>query len=62
MIYLRQKFEEDEVVLLDADFANSSEVKVVNQTPRRLYTTVTGDGKDTWDVMTYRLTKINLLK
>ena len=45
-----------QVVGLDKDLANSSEVTVVRQTPKRLYTTVTGDGKNEWDVMTYRLT------
>jgi hypothetical protein len=45
-----------QLVVLDKDLANSSEVIVVKQTPKRLYTTVTGDGKNEWDVMTYRLT------
>ena len=45
-----------QLVGLDKDLANSSEVTVVRQTPKRLYTTVTGDGKNEWDVMTYRLT------
>ena len=45
-----------QVVGLDKDLANSSEVTVVRQTLKRLYTTVTGDGKNEWDVMTYRLT------
>jgi hypothetical protein len=45
-----------QLVGLDKDLANSSEVTVVRQTPKRLYTTVTGDGKNEWDVMTCRLT------
>ncbi len=45
-------------VTLDKDLANSSEVIVVKQTPKRLYTTVTSDGKNEWDVMTYRLTTL----
>ena len=45
-----------QIVVLDKDLANSSEVIVVKQTPKRLYTTVTGDGKNEWVVMTYRLT------
>ena len=45
-----------QIVVLDKGLANSSEVIVVKQTPKRLYTTVTGDGKNEWDVMTYRLT------
>ena len=45
-----------QLVGLDKDLANSSEVTVVRQTPKRLYTTVTSDGKNEWDVMTYRLT------
>lgn len=45
-----------QVVGLDKDLGNSSEVTVVRQTPKRLYTTVTSNGVDEWDVMTYRLT------
>ena len=45
-----------QLVGLDKDLTNSSEVTVVRQTPKRLYTTVTSDGKNEWDVMTYRLT------
>ena len=43
---------------LDKDLANSSEVTVVRQTPKRLYTTVTSNGIDEWDVTTYRLTAL----
>ena len=49
-----------QLVGLDKDLANSSEVTVVRQTPKRLYTTVTSDGKNEWDVMTYRLTVLQL--
>ena len=45
-------------VRLDKGFANSSIVEVVRQTPKRMYTTVT-NGKNEWDVMTYRLTPFN---
>ena len=45
-----------QIVVLDKGLANSSEVIVVKQTPKRLYTTVTGNGKNEWVVMTYRLT------
>ena len=45
-----------QIVVLDKDRSNSSEVIVVKQTPKRLYTTVTVNGKDFWDVMTCRLT------
>ena len=45
-----------QLVGLDKDLANSSEVTVVRQTSKRLYTTVTSNGIDEWDVMTYRLT------
>lgn len=50
---------EGQRVILDNDRSNRSEVTVVNQTPKRLYTTVTGNGIDKWDVMTYRLTIID---
>jgi len=45
-----------QLVGLDKHLANSSEVTVVRQTPKGLYTTVTRDGKNEWDVMTRRLT------
>ena len=54
---LRELFTRGQKVHLDIDRANTSIVKVVSQTPQRLYTKVTDDD-DTWDVMTYRLTEI----
>ena len=42
-------------VVLDGDMSNSCTVTVVRQTPNRMFTTVTGNGEDTWDVMTRRL-------
>ena len=53
---LSETFEIGETVQLDKGFANSSMVKVLDQTSKKLYTTVT-DGFDIWVVMTYRLTK-----
>lgn len=50
------KFQKDEVVILDEGFANSSEVTVIRQTVNRLYTEVK-IYKEPWDVMTKRLTK-----
>jgi hypothetical protein len=47
-----------QTVGLDMDLANSSKVRVVRQTPKRLYTTVTVDGEYCWEVMTYRLTSL----
>jgi len=38
-----------QLVVLDKDLANSSEVTVVGQTPKRLYTTVTSNGICEWD-------------
>jgi hypothetical protein len=43
-------------VILDGDMQNSCKVTVVRQTPNRMFTTVSGNGEDTWDVMTRRLT------
>ena len=56
---MNKKFSKGEIVGLDKDLANSSEVEVVSQTPKRMYTTVTaiGGGVVNWEVMTYRLTK-----
>ena len=45
-----------QLVELDKDFANSSMVEVVTQTPMRLYTRVKAPNGYEWDVMTYRLT------
>jgi WD40 repeat protein len=42
-------------VVLDKDLGNTSEVTVISQTPKRLYTTITSNGVESWDVMTYRL-------
>lgn len=47
-----------QLVRLDKGRANSSIVTVVKQTPKRVYTRVT-NGKNEWDVMTYRLTPCN---
>ena len=54
---LTELFEVGEEVVLDEKYANSSKVKVVYQSPNRLFTTVKG-GDSQWDVMTTRLTKI----
>lgn len=42
-------------VILDDYMANSCIVTVVRQTPNRMFTTVSGNTEDTWDVMTRRL-------
>ena len=55
---LRALLTTGQLVGLDKDLANSSEVTVVRQTPGRLFTTVTGDGENEWDVMTIRLTAL----
>ena len=46
----------EQLVELDKEFANSSIVEVVTQTPMRLYTRVKAPNGYEWDVMTYRLT------
>ena len=45
-----------QLVELDKEFANSSIVEVVTQTPMRLYTRVKAPNGYEWDVMTNRLT------
>lgn len=51
------KYEIGEVVILDKEYANTSDVIVVAQSePNRVFTTVS-NGSDEWDVMTGRLTK-----
>lgn len=46
----------EQLVELDKEFANSSIVEVVTQTPMRLYTRVKAPDGYEWDVMTDRLT------
>jgi len=54
---LKRELEPGQIVWLDKDRHNKSQVKVVRQTPRRLFTTVMSlDEESEWDVMTYRLT------
>jgi hypothetical protein len=46
-----------QLVMLDKDFNNASEVEVVYQSPKRLFTTIKDpQGSYAWDVMTNRLT------
>lgn len=54
---LRKEYKEGEVVWLDKDRPNRSQVKVVRQTSGKLFTTVIGDRCE-WDVMTSRLSPI----
>jgi hypothetical protein len=53
---MRQEFFTGQLVGLDKDLTNNSEVTVVKQSPAKLFTTVTSNGIDEWDIMTYRLT------
>jgi hypothetical protein len=53
-----QKFKKGEKVLLDAEYSNRSVVKVVYQSENPMYTLVTSNDVDNWEVMTYRLSKI----
>jgi hypothetical protein len=46
------------LVKLDADLRSNSIVRVVRQTPNRLFTTVESNGHQ-WDVMTRRLTLLD---
>lgn len=56
---LRKEFNINEIVYLDIDKPNYSEVIVVSQTPQKLFTTVKSiDGNAQWEVMTNRLTTI----
>ena len=56
---MTREFKKGEIVQLDADMANSGTVEVVRQTPLRKFTTVT-DGRAQWDVMTYRLSPLQI--
>ena len=53
-----------DIVILDKDFRNSSEVRVVYMTPNNMFSRVhlasleNPTDSDCWDVMTNRLTKI----
>jgi hypothetical protein len=54
---LRQELIIGEEVRLDKEFRNTSIVKVIRQSPAKLFTTV-ANGKHEWDVMTNRLSKL----
>lgn len=51
-------FEKGEIVWLDFDLSNKSEVEVISQSPQLLFTLVkTPNGATQWEVMTYRLSR-----
>jgi hypothetical protein len=54
-----ERFEKGEVVRLDADFNNSSIVEVISQSPRKLFTRIKDENSD-WEVMTDRLSHIEI--
>ena len=45
-------------VLIDHDFNNRAVYKVLKQTPKRMFTTVTTDGHNTYELMTNRLAPV----
>lgn len=51
-----------EIVILDKEYQNSSKVKVISQSdPNRLFTTIQDlENKSKWDVMTARLTPLDI--
>lgn len=60
---MRKEFKPGQKVRLDVDFNNSSIVTVVNQTPNKLFTTVSCEIENEqvpreWEVMTYRLSEL----
>lgn len=55
---LRQDFKKGEQVIADKDFRGGYNATVVNDNNKSLFTTITVNGKDSWDIMTIRLTKI----
>lgn len=48
-----------DTVIIDAESQNSCRATVVYQTESKLFTTVTSNGDDTWDIMTRRLTLLD---
>jgi hypothetical protein len=55
MSKLWEKFKKGEMVILDSDHNNSSEVEVVWQTPNNMFTKVKNKENYQWEVMTARL-------
>jgi hypothetical protein len=56
---LKPEFKKKEIVWLDFDLSNKSQVEVVEQTPMKLFTVVKSlTSNYTWNVMSYRLTPI----
>jgi copper(I)-binding protein len=58
MIHNKHNLKVGDTVILDFDFVNHSEVKIVAFTPKEMYATIHSidDEEYTWEVMTYRLT------
>jgi hypothetical protein len=57
---LNQNFKKKEIVWLDFDLSNKSQVEVV-ETPMKLFTVVKSlTSNYTWNVMSYRLTPLKL--
>lgn len=61
MKYNTLNLQEGEHCILDEGFANSSEVIIDKFTPKQLFAVIYSvtDRSDKWQVMTYRLSKIN---
>lgn len=52
-----EKFEIGEVVIIDEGRSNMSAVKVVHQSPMKIFTRAKAEDGDEWTLMTSRLTK-----
>lgn len=48
---------EGEVVIVDKGFANSSEVTIIEFTPRKMFALVEAKDKYQWELLTSRLSK-----
>lgn len=58
MIHNKYGLKVGELVNLDIDFRNTSQVYIKSFTPHEMYATVYVEKEDTWQVMTNRLTPI----
>ncbi|MEK6829717.1 MAG: hypothetical protein AABY15_06375, partial [Nanoarchaeota archaeon] len=55
-VKLVEGIKEGDRVILDAGFANSSEVTIVSFTPKKMFAKVRSDEGEEWETMTNRLT------
>ena len=57
-MFNKENLKVGQVVILDADFRNSSRVEIVAMSPNGMFSYIKDDGGAKWTVMTNRLSRI----